>query len=264
MAPIPTDNYPLLHIERISQYVALPPASLHNALPAICAEIFSPLLLGYYAPVKGIVLAYEDVVLSDLPPRSHIEVESEDDRAQGTAEEENDGIVLARQIDEYAAPFLWATASLLVWRPQTHTPIPATLTHSSATHITLSHLNTFPISVLKDQLPADWEWHQESRNAKEKGWDGRIADLGGWWVDGELNQVDVGTTLSVWIRNWEARGIGEEGGKGKGGRGFLGIVGSLLRPEEGSRESRQSTKGKGVARTMERASVQNGEAVEVD
>jgi len=286
MAPIKTDDYPLLHIERVSQYVALSPAALNCALPALCTEIFSPLLLGYYAPVKGIVLAYEDVRLSGEAPRSTIVPSKKDkskkrkrrhgdaeDEAQAGSDEETPegagGIVMARQIDEYSAPYIWATASLLVWRPQTHTSIPATLTHASATHITLAHLNTFPISVLKAELPSDWRWHQERGNAKAKGWDGRISDEGGWWVDGLGERVDVGASLRVWIVSWEAKGSGGEDGAGKGGRGVLGIVGSLRSPgERAGRSEEVAGAGAGVsmgtARTMERAGGSGGEPIEVD
>jgi DNA-directed RNA polymerase I subunit RPA43 len=263
MTPIQKEDYPLLHIERVSQYVALSPAALNCALPALCAEIFSPLLLGYYAPVKGIVLGYEDVKLSGEAPRSTIiplkeksrkrkrrHGNGDEEEAGGDNGEEEEPVVMARQIDEYSAPYIWATASLLVWRPQTHTAIPATLTHASATHITLAHLNTFPISVLKAELPSDWSWHQDRANAKAKGWDGRVADAGGWWVDGLGERVKVGVEVKVWIVSWEVKGAGSEGDGGKGGRGVLGIVGSLVGPGDRSGGSEAGV-GRGVARTIE-------------
>lgn len=265
MAPIQSNEYSLLHIERISQYVPLPPTSLTTPLPALCAEIFSPLLLSYYAPAKGIVLAYEDVKLSEQPPKSsnnaqraraarrarHRRTHDEESEEEADAEEEG-GMVLLRQIDEYAAPFVWATASLLVWRPKENAYLDATIIHQSSTHITLSHLNSFPITILRAHLPSVWTYHQATANSKKKGWDGRIADEGGWWVDGEGEAVSAGTQMRVRIREWDARGSGV----GKG-RGILRIEGSLLSEGE-EREAVAREKGKrGVGRS-------GGEVVQVD
>ncbi|KAF2448069.1 hypothetical protein P171DRAFT_429646 [Karstenula rhodostoma CBS 690.94] len=231
MAPIaePEDN--LLNITRISQYVPLPPTSLHAALPAISAEVFSPLLLTYHPPAKGVILAYEDVSLSAQPPKStatsahksrkHSSPDSDDDERRAEAEE---GVVLTRCVDEYMAPYVWATASLLVWRPAPNAYLDATLTHQAGTHITLAHLNTFAITVMKESLPADWTWNAVQTGKKMKGFDGRIADEGGWWMDGELNEVTKGTSMRIRVREWDVRG-----GKGKG---VLRVDGSLLSVEE--------------------------------
>ncbi|KAF2131790.1 hypothetical protein P153DRAFT_336421 [Dothidotthia symphoricarpi CBS 119687] len=213
MAPIQAqdEDASLLHIERISQYVSLSPASLATPLPSLCACIFSPLLLSYFPPAKGIVLAYEDVSLSSSPP------------SKTTPTNDNDPpLLLLKHIDEYTAPFLWATASFLVFRPRTGARVPARITHQSRTHITLAHLNTFPISVLKDCLPAEWVWEQTEQGRVSKGWDGRIADEGGRWVDGEGTPVEG--EMRVWIRGVEGR----MDGRGKG-KGFLRLEGSLVK-----------------------------------
>lgn len=195
------------------------------------------------------MLAYENVRLSEQPPQSAPQqkkskksrhrreaTEAHEVDAAGGADE---GIVLLRQTDEYAAPFVWATASLLVWRPQMHTWIPATVTHQSSTHLTFSHLNTFPISVLRAHMPADWEWHTEEQHRKKKGWDGRIADEGGWWVDGEGGQVQNGAEMRIRIREWDVR----SGSGGEKGVGSLRVGGSLLSAEEeGVREEQRRGK----------------------
>jgi len=231
MAPIQDKELSPLRLERISQYVPLPPASLNSPVPAICADIFSPLLLSYYPPVKGVVLAYEDVKLSSEPPRA----------PGATNDEESDGLVLLRQIDEYASPYVWATASLLVWRPQLNAYLSATLTYQAATHITLSHLNTFAITVLAEHLPEGWSWFTNSgdagRNKKKRGWDGGIADEGGSWVDAEGETIEKGKSIQVRVREWE-------GGSGKGkGRGVVKVMGSLLTASE-ERSKGEKRKGK--------------------
>lgn len=230
MAPIsPQSTSPsLLHIERISQYVSLSPSSLNNPLPAICASIFSPLLLSYFAPARGIVLAYEDVELSSSAPGSK-------------SSSSGSGELLLRHVDEYTAPYLWATATFLILRPVANAKVAGYVTHQSKTHITLAHLNTFPISITKDYLPTDWAWHAEQAGLVKKGWDGRLQDEGGWWVDGEGEKV--GGELEVRIRDFEGR----MDAKGRG-RGVLRMEGSLLTEEE--EKARRVGKGKGKGRAV--------------
>lgn len=249
MAPLPSsDAYSLLHIERISQYVSLSPASLNDPLPSLCASIFSPLLLSYFPPARGIVLAYEDVSLSSKPPSSN----------NNAATSSDDGeVLLLRHVDEYTAPFLWATASFLIWRPVPNALISGRITHQSRTHITLSHLNTFPVSVTRDYLPESWTWHAESEGRVKKGWDGRVSDEGGWWVDGGKK---VEGELEVRIRDFDGRLDGKARGKG-----FLRVEGSLIGAEvekERAKKGKGKAKANGVLRTQRRG--EEEEVVEVE
>lgn len=256
MALLQEEDYSLLHIERISQYVSLSPASLNSPLPALCASIFSPLLLSYFSPARGVVLAYEDVSLSSLPPRNTIKTGKKSkskSQAQAVREPEqpSNESMLLRHVDEYSAPFLWATASFLVFRPQTNAYIEGRITHQSKTHITLAHLNTFPVSITQDHFPEGWSWHSETAGKVKKGWDGRLNDEGGWWVDSEGNTVSG--DLKVRIRDFDGR----MDGRGKG-KGFLRLEGSLLSvEEEKAKSSKSHAKGKakvtgaGVLRTAQ-------------
>jgi DNA-directed RNA polymerase I subunit RPA43 len=236
MAPISAQNdeYSLLHIERISQYVSLSPASLNSPLPALCASIFSPLLLSYFPPAKGIVLAYEDVQLSSTPPGS---------KTNSSAPEP----LLLRHVDEYTSPFLWATASLLVLRPEANKYLTGRITHQSKTHITCSHLNTFPVSVTKDHLPDTWTWQQAQSGKVSKGWDGRLNDEGGCWVDANGEKIEG--ELKIRIRDFDGR----MDGRGKG-KGFLKVEGSLLSQVEERERREKGQKGKERANGAVRSS----------
>lgn len=245
----------LLHIERISQYVSLSPASLADPHPAICASIFSPLLLSYFPPARGIVLAYEDVELSDRAPAKGSTIQS-------GHHHQGEGLLL-RQVDEYTAPFVWATASLLIFRPERDAQISGVITHQSRTHITLSHLNTFPVSITSEHFPDGWTYHAESANRMSKGWDGRISDEGGWWVD-EAGEKVEGVLEGVRIRDFEGR----MDGRGKG-RGVLRIEGSLVgKKEERARGVQKGGKGKAKAKAKTigvlKQSGSQGEAIEVE
>lgn len=205
MAPLPNTN---LYTERITQYVSLPPAALAAPLPALCASVFSPLLLSYFPPARGIVLAYEDVALSSSPPGSTTDSQDE---------------VFLRHVDEYAAPFLWATATFLIFRPRRGSWISARVTGQSKTHITLSYLNLFPVSVLATQLPETWTFAAGA------------TDEGVWQTaEGELSG-----DVQVRLLDFDARTDGK--GKGKG----LRLEGSLVGEEVQKKKEKERGKGKG-------------------
>ncbi|KAF1837238.1 hypothetical protein BDW02DRAFT_173900 [Decorospora gaudefroyi] len=218
MAPEQSDDLSLFHTERISQYVYLPPVCLSDPFSAVCATVLSPLLLTYFPPAKGVVVAYEDVELTDTPPNAQTATLSSKPRSAKQSDEKAPAEpLLLRHVDEYAASFLWATASFL---------------------ITLAHLNTFPVSILKEHLPSDWSWHFKEAGKVKKGWDGRLSDEGGWWVNGEDEKVEG--ELRVRIRDFEGR----MDGKGKG-KGFMRVEGSLLsQAEEKAQAAQKRSKGK--------------------
>ncbi|KAF9695992.1 hypothetical protein EKO04_006292 [Ascochyta lentis] len=222
MAPMPNDDSPLLHTERISQFVSLPPAALATPLPALCASYLSPLLLSYFAPAHGVVLAYDDVALSSSPPTA----------TQSATNDAREPVML-RHVDEYASPFLWVTATFLVWRPRHNKFVTGRVTHQSKTHLTLSYLNLFPVSILATQVPQTWTFTQSEAGAVDRG---RTADEGGVWVDEDGNEV--AGDLRVRLLDFDARTDGKAKGKG------LRLEGSLL----SENEERRREKGKGKAK----------------
>jgi DNA-directed RNA polymerase I subunit RPA43 len=260
MAPIADSDYPLLHLERISQYVSLSPAALSTPLPALCASVFSPLLLSYFPPARGIVLAYEDVALSDAPPAS-----SRKSSSKQPTPVAQDGEIMLRHIDEYSAPFLWATATFLVWRPRTGAWIDGRITHQSKTHITLSHLNIFPVSILREHLPADWTWSGSSADSTAATKGARVADEVGEWHNAEGETIGLTAegetaTLHFRVRDFDGR----VDGKGRG-KGFLRLEGSLLSEEEEKRTT--TAKGKGTAKVgggLKRTMQAQGEDMQID
>jgi DNA-directed RNA polymerase I subunit RPA43 len=278
MAPIQdSDSESLFHLEKISQWVSLPPASLGNPLPALCASFFSPLLLSYYPPAGGIVLAWQDVELSDSPPasatqsassKSKSKSKSQSQKKAQTAQDESDisesesetedaaeGYpLLLKVVDEYSAPFLWATATLLVFRPKKNAWIEARITSQSATHITLSYLNAFSISVIRAHLPADWTWCAASMGGYSMT-GGRRESAGvteGYWMDGD--GMPIGAEARVRITDWDAKN------EAKAGRGHLRIEGSLV--EEGAESQGQGERERQKAKPKAKSALRRSQNAE--
>ncbi|KAF2185300.1 hypothetical protein K469DRAFT_576963 [Zopfia rhizophila CBS 207.26] len=270
MAPIPEVYPPLLHIETISQYIALPPASLATPLPSLCASIFSPLLLSYYPPARGIVLSYSNVKLSDQPPapaskKRKSRHASHHDSSEESVEEREENVML-RVVDEYSAVYFWATADFLVFRPRRGEWIEGHVIHQSSSHITLSHLNAFSLSILRNNLPESWTFQSSSQRSPSPSPKGkkdgrREEEASGYWVDGD--GIPIGDTLMVRIRE-----VDMKAGKGSG-KGFFRIEGSMLTDEEEKAKSgnggrRSEKRGRGILREEGSVDGTNGEVMKVD
>ncbi|KAF2463406.1 uncharacterized protein BDR25DRAFT_307839 [Lindgomyces ingoldianus] len=304
MAPIQTTDPSLFHIESISQYVSLPPSSLATPLPSLCAALFSPLLLTYFSPARGIVLSYSNLRLADEPPArkktrasshsyspSHSPSHSrrrrdrqspspDDDSNASDTENPEEHPLLCKITDEYNAAFLWATADFLVFRPRTNAWIEGRITHQSSSHITLAFLNSFPVAVMREGIPLGWAWvattsQSAAANEKQSRRRGRGVGEGhrgdgsgaGYWIGDD--GMPISDILSIRIRDFEAKT------KSAGGKGHFRIEGSLLSVEEEKeveieRQRQRQEKGKkqtrGILRSPEGRgiAVEDGEGMDVD
>lgn len=128
--------------QRTSFFLPLSPVSSLYPLEGLCAEHFSPLLLNYYPPFRGVILSYANVTLSEDPnPRAH-----------------RTGPVLARSIDEYGGGFVWVTADFLIFRPRSGEVIEGKINLQNEGHLGLVCYNLFNASIERKRLPADWAW----------------------------------------------------------------------------------------------------------
>lgn len=92
-----------------SFYLSLSPCASAFPLEGLCAEHLSPLLLTYYPPLRGIVLAYKNARMSTERP----DLSSKDSNSSTVSKK-----VLSRSIDEYGVTFVWLTADFLLCRPK--------------------------------------------------------------------------------------------------------------------------------------------------
>jgi DNA-directed RNA polymerase I subunit RPA43 len=228
-----TTNSPF-HLQTTSLYLPLSPISQSSALTGLCAEHLSPLILTYYPPLRGIVLSYSNVRLSETP--------SPDSSST------NEPLpVLAKSVDEYAVSFIWATADFLVFRPQKGTWIEGYVNLQNESHLGLVYLNLFSASIPRSYLPKSWKWIEDPsssgpsnpKTAEKRSRGSAEVEGQGHFVDENGNKVDG--MVRFRIRDFETQARIESD------RGFVSIEGTLLSAEE-EREVEMKEREKRVGR----------------
>lgn len=203
-----------------SFYLSLSPICQRYPTKGLCAEHLSPLLLTYYPPLDGVVLAYQNVSVSEHPP-SH------------TNTTDSQSIVpLARTMDEYAVSFVWVTAEFVLLRLKKGMYLDATINLQNESHLGLVCWNLFNVSISKNRLPKDWKW----REPGSKRWrpNGAVNGTSEHDVDqSELGHFEDGSnekipeTLSLKLRDWNIVYSSSDSD-----RGILVMEGSLLSDKE--------------------------------
>ena len=127
-----------------SLFLPLAPIAQRHPVQGLCAEHLSPLLLTYYPPLHGVVIAYTNPRCS-----STSDVTSATDGRQH---------IYARSISEYAASFVWLTADFLVFRPQKGNVVDGYINLQNESNIGLLCWNFFSASIDRNMLPRDWRW----------------------------------------------------------------------------------------------------------
>ncbi|KAL9028584.1 MAG: hypothetical protein Q9196_003073 [Gyalolechia fulgens] len=144
------------HLQTSSLYLSLSPIAQNHPLEGLCAEHLSPLILTYYPPLRGTILSYQNVRLSNTPQ-------------QGLVQE--NAPALARAIDEYAAPHAWLTAEFLILRPQKGDVMEGWINLQNEGNVGLVCWNFFSASIERKRLPRDWRWRAgglDLRRSKKK------------------------------------------------------------------------------------------------
>ncbi|KAL2351486.1 hypothetical protein BJ546DRAFT_852925 [Cryomyces antarcticus] len=205
------DGRPPFHLETASLYLPLSPIAQVAPLEGLCAEHMSPLILTYYPPLKGVVLSYSNVRLSEHPTASSTQPS---------------GPVYAKAVDEYAISFVWVTADFVLFRPQKGITIPGYVNLQTESHLALVCWNLFTASIDRKRLPKEWKW--VSQDAVSNGTDsvvnGSHQGGEGYFVDSEGQKVDG--LIDFRIQDFEASPATERD------KGFMSIEGTLLREEE--------------------------------
>ena len=149
---IPDDNTPSpFHSVRLSLYLPLSAISLSpsTALASVQAEHLAPLLLTYFAPTRGVVLAFTDTTLSTTRPPL--------DGPTPTPSSSTSPI-FAHCADDCGVSYVWLTTTFLVFRPTPTHALTGWINVSSDTFVGLIAYNFFQAGVAKTRIPGDWRW----------------------------------------------------------------------------------------------------------
>ncbi|KAI9695150.1 MAG: hypothetical protein M1820_008856 [Bogoriella megaspora] len=204
-------SQPLFHLETYSLWAPIAPIAALQPLEGACAEYLSPMLLTHHPLFRGIVLAYENVRLSEQVDEAETPYLA----------------VLAQSSNEYAGSFVWITADFTIFRPLKNASIDGHISVQAHSHLGLICWNLFNASIPRERLPKDWKWVQDGENqdTSHSGQNGRrIFTRTGHYIDGAGNEVN--DLLRFKIYNVEVTRTTEVK------RGFVNIEGTLIKEVE--------------------------------
>ncbi|KAL5334839.1 hypothetical protein BJX70DRAFT_343711 [Aspergillus crustosus] len=133
-------------------YLPLSPISISptHALASLLAEHLSPLLLTYFPPLQGIILAYSNASISSEPPTSP--------SATSRADPNPQPLTLAATAGEYGVMYVYLTATFLVFRPQRDQILEGWVNVQSEGFLGAVVLNLFSVGIERKRLPPSWKW----------------------------------------------------------------------------------------------------------
>jgi DNA-directed RNA polymerase I subunit RPA43 len=208
-----------------SFYLALSPIAHHFPLEGLCAEHISPLILTYYAPLKGVVLSYNDPRLSESPEKGAKVSKGKDSKT-----------VLGTSVDEYAVTFVWLTVDLLIFKPQRGTVLEGYVNLQNESILGLICYNYFNAGIERSRLPKDWQWVADEATEETGEMSRKRRDAAGHYVNAEGDKVEGKIIFKV--KDFEATAGAETGS------GSINIYGTLLTESEDAKvdeEAKQKT-----------------------
>lgn len=132
-------------------FLPLSPISISptHALASLLAEHLSPLLLTYYPPLKGIVMAYSNASISSQPPTS---------KSRQSSDPNPQPLTLAKTADEYGVLYVYLTATFLVFRPRRGQNLEGWVNVQSEGFLGAVVFNLFSVGIERKRLPTNWDW----------------------------------------------------------------------------------------------------------
>lgn len=127
-------------------YLPLSPISISptHALASLLAEHLSPLLLTYFPPLKGVVLAYSNASISSKPPAG----------PRSSSDLNPQPLTLATTADEYGVLYVYLTATFLVFRPKRGQTLDGWVNVQSEGFLGAVVFNLFSVGVERKRLPS--------------------------------------------------------------------------------------------------------------
>ncbi|KAJ5496303.1 hypothetical protein N7463_008290 [Penicillium fimorum] len=139
-------------------YLPLSPISISptHALASLLAEHLSPLLLTYFPPLKGVVLAYSNASISSKPPTT----------LHTSSDLNPQPLTLATTADEYGVLYVYLTATFLVFRPKRGQTLEGWVNVQSEGFLGAVVFNLFSVGVERKRLPSNWKWVPPGEDAE--------------------------------------------------------------------------------------------------
>lgn len=139
-------------------YVPLSPISISSthASASLIAEHLAPLLLTYYPPFQGIVLAYSNGSISESPPVPG-QVHSSSSSSQPDFDNPKP-LTLALTANEYGVLYLYLTATFLVFSPQKGHVLEGWVNVQSEGFVGAIAYNLFSVGIERKRVPKSWKW----------------------------------------------------------------------------------------------------------
>lgn len=212
--------------QTVSLYLPLYPIGWGEPRTAAARQHLEPMLNQYVPTLKGVLLAFRNVSVSDRPGRH------DDDNAGS----DDDSCVVA-SIDEYAVGFGWVTVDVDLFIPKRGAWMEGSINLQSEGHVGVVCWGRFNASIESARLPPEWRWvHLGSDEANEAGNGNNMDDTvsnytaeeqhgavrqihaTGYWVDGTGSKVKGRVRFR--IKSFDV-GI-------TGDHGYLSLEGTML------------------------------------
>ncbi|ODQ64569.1 hypothetical protein NADFUDRAFT_52204 [Nadsonia fulvescens var. elongata DSM 6958] len=169
------------HKVSTSLYVSLAPVYSQSPLIGIQTMHLDPLIMTYYAPVDGVVLAHSNTKLFPY----------------GGVDSEGVEMPEAKFKNDSPFTYMWISTEFLVWKPQVNDFIEGHINMSSPSHIGLLVHDTFNASIKHWGIPKDWQFiasqaDEATEEADEEQETSAASDTNslGHWVDAEGKRVE--------------------------------------------------------------------------
>lgn len=151
-----------------TMYVSLAPMHSLNPLYGIKSQHLDPLLMTWYAPVGGVILAYNDLQLlgqDEGEYRARKEQKKKQQRNGSLEHEDHEFDDSSSELGNYGKivqespyAFLWIAVGLLVWKPQQGDLVQGVINLQAPSHLSLLVNDVFHASIRRDSIPDDWSF----------------------------------------------------------------------------------------------------------
>lgn len=150
------------YTQTVSLYVPFFPIGFDKPITNVTSQHLEPLLNHYSPLLRGVLLAYRNVNLSERPVRPNPKNLPDDHTP-----------ALLQSLDEYAVGFGWLTADVDLFIPSRGAWMEGTVNLQSEGHVGVVCWNKFNASIEAKRLPSGWRWVDLNENGNNSNANGK-------------------------------------------------------------------------------------------